>query len=124
MFLARTNLLKHNFQPLQTPKMSKKVDILSQNLVSAWYFMVFLVRTSFPAADTLTASSAVACRDPGPADEQVQKTGGAPPAPAVSVLAAGNEVLARKTMKYQAKTRTWLEISVFFDIFEVSRAEK
>ena len=54
MFLAGTNLLAL-VSALETPEMSKKVDIFSQNLYFAWYFMVFLVRTSFPAADTLTA---------------------------------------------------------------------
>ena len=57
MLLARTNPPKLNFRPLQTPKMSKKVDIFSQNLVLAWYFMVFLVRTSYTAADTLIAGA-------------------------------------------------------------------
>ena len=35
--------------------MSKKTDIFSQNPDFDWYFMVFLVRTPLPAADTLTA---------------------------------------------------------------------
>ena len=47
--------------------------------------------------------------------------------PAVSVLAAGmpgNEVLTRKTMKYQAKSKIWLKISAFFRHFRGLRSRK
>ena len=40
-------------------KISKKTVFFSQNLDFAWYFMVFLVRTSYTAADTLTAGLVV-----------------------------------------------------------------
>ena len=39
----------------EDPKSPKNHDIFSKILVFAWHFMVFLVRTPFPAADTLTA---------------------------------------------------------------------
>ena len=54
MFLAGTNLLPLVFL-LWRPRKCRENDIFRQNLDLSRYLMVFLVRTSFPAADTLTA---------------------------------------------------------------------
>ena len=54
VLLTGTNLYKPFFSSSEISKMSKKLFFVSQNLDFAWYFMVFLVRTSYTAADTLT----------------------------------------------------------------------
>ena len=50
-----TNLSERFFLLLKCRKYPKKLIFFCQNLDFAWYFMVFLVRTSYTAADTLTA---------------------------------------------------------------------
>ena len=50
----RDKPLRTLFSSSEMSQMSKKTVFFSQNLDFAWYFMVFLVRTSYTAADTLT----------------------------------------------------------------------
>ena len=54
MFFILKNLLKHFLETLATQKPQNFITFCMANRHFAWYFMVFLVRTSFPAADTLT----------------------------------------------------------------------
>ena len=55
---SRDKPLRSLFSSSEMSKISQKTDFFSQNLDFAWYFMVFLVRTSYSAADTLTAEAA------------------------------------------------------------------
>ena len=55
VLLTGTNLSELFFRLRKCRKYPKKTVFFSQNLDFAWYFMVFLVRTSYTAADTLTA---------------------------------------------------------------------
>ena len=54
VLLTGTNLSELFFRLRKCRKYPKKLIFSSQNLDFAWYFMVFLVRTSYTAADTLT----------------------------------------------------------------------